>query len=276
MPLGGRFPLFFPLLGLQAGNCPNLLLHPVRAGLFHLGGNVSVNVQRKGGGGVAQVLLYRLDVIPGLNRHDRVCMTEVMKPGGRRSNFFHKFFEATVNDTVREEIPGFIEEHKVPLHPTLSSLEPLSVWEKIFADSVFGGEILDTFVLCTVKSECTPQKGRIMSLEGIGMAAKELPACPVETTLTLISDKWKVLILRDLLPGTKRFGELRKSVGNVSQKVLTAQLRQMEASGLLIRTVYPEVPPRVEYTLTELGYSLKPVLDAMWSWGEEYKVKRRP
>lgn len=108
------------------------------------------------------------------------------------------------------------------------------------------------------------------------MAAKELPACPVETTLTLIGDKWKVMILRDLLPGTKRFGELRKSVGNVSQKVLTAQLRQMEASGLLIRTVYPEVPPRVEYTLTELGYSLKPVLDAMWSWGEEYKVKRRP
>ena len=108
------------------------------------------------------------------------------------------------------------------------------------------------------------------------MIEQSLPACPVETTLTLISDKWKVLILRDLLPGTKRFGELRRSVGNVSQKVLTAQLRQMEASGLLIRTVYPEVPPRVEYTLTELGYSLKPVLDAMWSWGEEYKVKRRP
>lgn len=74
-------------------------------------------------------------------------------------------------------------------------------------------------------------------------AAKELPACPVETTLTLISDKWKVLILRDLLPGTKRFGELKRSVGNVSQKVLTAQLRQMEESGLLLRTVYPEVPP---------------------------------
>ncbi len=106
-------------------------------------------------------------------------------------------------------------------------------------------------------------------------AANELPACPVETTLTLISDKWKVLILRDLLSGTKRFGELKKSVGNVSQKVLTAQLRQMEGSGLLIRTVYPEVPPRVEYTLTDLGYSLKPVLDAMWSWGEEYKAKNR-
>ena len=106
------------------------------------------------------------------------------------------------------------------------------------------------------------------------MAAKTLPACPVETTLTLISDKLKVLILRDLLPGTKRFGELKKSVGNVSQKVLTAQLRQMEDSGLLTRTVYPEVPPRVEYTLTELGYSLKPILDAMWNWGEEYQAKK--
>lgn len=103
--------------------------------------------------------------------------------------------------------------------------------------------------------------------------AKDLPACPVETTLTLISDKWKVLILRDLMPGTKRFGELRKSIGHVSQKVLTAQLRQMEESGLLTRTVYAEVPPRVEYTLTELGYSLKPILDAMWSWGEEYKAR---
>ena len=105
-------------------------------------------------------------------------------------------------------------------------------------------------------------------------AKNELPACPVETTLTLISDKWKVLILRDLLPGTKRFGELRKSIGQVSQKVLTAQLRQMEDSGLLTRTVYPEVPPRGEYTLTDLGYSLKPVLDAMWSWGEGYKKQR--
>ena len=105
------------------------------------------------------------------------------------------------------------------------------------------------------------------------MEAKTLPACPVETTLTLISDKWKVLILRDLLPGTKRFGELKKSVGSVSQKVLTAQLRQMEESGLLVRTVYPEVPPRVEYTLTELGYSLEPVLNALRDWGEAYQTK---
>ena len=99
----------------------------------------------------------------------------------------------------------------------------------------------------------------------------ELPDCPVETTLTLIGDKWKVLILRDLLPGTKRFGELRKSIGSVSQKVLTAQLRDMEESGLINRQVYAEVPPRVEYSLTELGQSLKPILDSMQNWGEEYK-----
>ena len=103
--------------------------------------------------------------------------------------------------------------------------------------------------------------------------AKELPACPVETTLTLIGDKWKVLILRDLLPGTKRFGELKKSIGNVSQKVLTAQLRDMEQNGLINRKVYAEVPPRVEYSLTELGRSLKPILGAMWDWGEEFKAQ---
>lgn len=103
------------------------------------------------------------------------------------------------------------------------------------------------------------------------VAARQLPAWPVETTLTLIIDKWKVLILRDLLSGTKRFGELKKSIGDVSQKVLTAQLRQMEDSGLLTHTVYPEVPPRVEYTLTELGYSL--ILDAMCVWGENYKAQ---
>ena len=100
---------------------------------------------------------------------------------------------------------------------------------------------------------------------------RKLPTCPVETTLTLIGDKWKVLILRDLMPGTKRFGELKKSIGKVSQKVLTAQLRAMEESGLLTRRVYAEVPPRVEYTLTPLGRSLKPVLDAMGAWGNEYK-----
>ncbi len=88
---------------------------------------------------------------------------------------------------------------------------------------------------------------------------KELPACPVETTLMLISNRWNVLILRDLMEGTKRFGELKKSLGNISQKVLTANLRAMEENGLLIRTVYAQVPPKVEYTLTDTGYSLKPV-----------------
>ena len=102
---------------------------------------------------------------------------------------------------------------------------------------------------------------------------KNLPDCPVETTLMLISDRWKVLIIRDLLEGTKRFGELKKSVGNISQKVLTANLRAMEDSGLLTRKVYAEVPPRVEYTLTKTGYSLRPVLDAMVEWGTEYKQK---
>lgn len=87
----------------------------------------------------------------------------------------------------------------------------------------------------------------------------------------LIGDKWKVLILRDLMDGTRRFGQLKQSVGSVSQKVLTAQLRDMEAKGLLSRKVYAEVPPRVEYSLTELGRSLKPILDAMWTWGTDDK-----
>lgn len=100
----------------------------------------------------------------------------------------------------------------------------------------------------------------------------DLPECPVETTLTLIGSKWKVLILRDLLTGTRRFGELKKSIGGVSQKVLTAQLRDMEACGLLTRRVYAEVPPKVEYTLTDLGQSLRPILEAMSDWGAEYKA----
>ena len=100
---------------------------------------------------------------------------------------------------------------------------------------------------------------------------KTLPACPVETTLMLISDRWKVLILRDLMEGTMRFGELKKSIGSISQKVLTSNLRSMEESGLLTRKVFPEVPPRVEYTLTETGRSLKPILDTMKEWGTDYK-----
>lgn len=89
----------------------------------------------------------------------------------------------------------------------------------------------------------------------------------------LISDRWKVLIIRDLLTGTKRFSELKKSVGKISQKVLTSNLRSMEENGLVSRKVYPEVPPRVEYSLTKTGWSLKPILDAMVEWGTEYKQK---
>lgn len=101
---------------------------------------------------------------------------------------------------------------------------------------------------------------------------KELPLCPVETTLTLISDKWKILILRDLNSGTKRFGELKKSLDGISQKVLTSNLRHLEESGLLSRKVYAEMPPRVEYTMTDLGKSLEPVLSALAIWGLEYQA----
>lgn len=98
-------------------------------------------------------------------------------------------------------------------------------------------------------------------------------ACPVEATLSLISDKWKILILRDLLTGTKRFGELKKSIGSISQKVLTSNLRAMEDDGLLERQVYAEVPPRVEYTLTNRGESMRPVIDAMRVWGEAHQAE---
>ena len=103
----------------------------------------------------------------------------------------------------------------------------------------------------------------------------ELPACPVEITLSLMADKWKFLIIRDLLTGTKRFGELQKSIGGVSQKVLTNNLRQMEKSGLINRKVYAEVPPKVEYSLTDLGKSLKPILDSMVNWGEDYRKMQK-
>lgn len=100
---------------------------------------------------------------------------------------------------------------------------------------------------------------------------KKLPACPVEVVLSLIGNKWKVLILRDLMEGTKRFGELKAAVGGISQKVLTSNLRDMEENGLVHRRVYAEVPPRVEYSLTQTGESLKPILDAMKEWGDEYR-----
>ena len=100
----------------------------------------------------------------------------------------------------------------------------------------------------------------------------DLPTCPVETTLFFLSTKWSALILRDLMDGPRRFNELQRSIGHISQKVLTSNLRQMEKHGLLTRTVYAEVPPRVEYELTELGASLKPVLDTLRWWGEIYSA----
>lgn len=103
---------------------------------------------------------------------------------------------------------------------------------------------------------------------------EELPACPVETTLMLIGNKWQVLILRDLNANdTMRFKELQRSVGKISSKVLTSNLRAMEDAGIVRREVFAEVPPRVEYSLTELGASLRPVLDAMQTWGEGYKER---
>ena len=102
---------------------------------------------------------------------------------------------------------------------------------------------------------------------------EELPACPVATAVALIGGKWKLLILRNLKSRPWRFNELQRDLDGISQKVLTDSLRSMEADGLLTRTVYPEVPPRVEYTLTELGYSLKPILDSMVAWGADYQRK---
>ena len=102
-----------------------------------------------------------------------------------------------------------------------------------------------------------------------------LPACPVETCVSLIGSKWKLLIMRDLLlNGSMRFKALQRSIGGVSQKVLTTNLRNMEDAGLIVRRVYAEVPPRVEYSLTELGKSLRPIIDSMWAWGEAYKAKQ--
>lgn len=106
------------------------------------------------------------------------------------------------------------------------------------------------------------------------MVKKEnLPECPVATTVQLIGNKWKILILRNLMSRTYRFNELHRSLSGISQKVLTENLRSMESDGIIIRTVYPEVPPRVEYSLSEVGESMRPVIDAMAEWGNEYKKR---
>lgn len=102
-----------------------------------------------------------------------------------------------------------------------------------------------------------------------------LPPCPVETTLVLIGNKWKILVLRELLDDTKRFSELQRSITNISQKVLTQNLRAMEKDGLITRKVYAEVPPRVEYTLSDLGDTLKPVIEVLGNWGSKYQESNR-
>lgn len=104
---------------------------------------------------------------------------------------------------------------------------------------------------------------------------EELPACPVATTVQLIGSKWKLLIMRNLLARPWRFNELRKDLEGISQKVLTDSLRSMEKDGIITRTVYPEVPPRVEYALSELGESMRPIMDAMEKWGSDYKNREQ-
>jgi DNA-binding HxlR family transcriptional regulator len=117
-------------------------------------------------------------------------------------------------------------------------------------------------------------KELFVTIGGIIMLTKEeLPACPVATTVNLIGNKWKILILRDLLVGTKRFGELRKSVTGISQKVLTDNLRALEEDGIVLRAIYAEVPPRVEYSLSELGETLRPIVNVMAEWGASYEAK---
>lgn len=104
------------------------------------------------------------------------------------------------------------------------------------------------------------------------LTKEELPACPVATTVQMIGSKWKLLIMRNLFQRPWRFNELKKDLEGISQKVLTDSLRSMEADGIVTRTVYPEVPPRVEYALSPLGESMRPIMDAMESWGNAYKA----
>ena len=105
------------------------------------------------------------------------------------------------------------------------------------------------------------------------LTKEEMPACPVATTVQLIGSKWKLLIMRNLLARPWRFNELRKDLDGISQKVLTDSLRSMEQDGIITRTVYPEVPPRVEYAMSELGESMRPIINAMEVWGKNYKEK---
>lgn len=120
-------------------------------------------------------------------------------------------------------------------------------------------------VSVTRKIKCNIKRGITL------LTKEELPVCPVATTVQLIGSKWKLLIIRNLRARPWRFNELRKDLEGISQKVLTDSLREMEADGIITRTVYPEVPPRVEYALSPLGETLGPILDAMAQWGNDYK-----
>ncbi|HQK35868.1 MAG TPA: helix-turn-helix domain-containing protein [Spirochaetales bacterium] len=104
------------------------------------------------------------------------------------------------------------------------------------------------------------------------LTKEELPACPVATIVTLVGNKWKLLIIRNLLAGTQRFNEMKRTIPGISQKVLTDNLRELERDELIVRKVYAEIPPRVEYSLSEMGKTLKPVFDAMQAWGENYQA----
>ena len=104
------------------------------------------------------------------------------------------------------------------------------------------------------------------------LTKEELPACPVATIVTLVGNKWKLLIIRNLLGGTQRFNEMRRTIPGISQKVLTDNLRELEHDELIVRKVYAEVPPRVEYSLSDLGKTLQPVFDSMIAWGEKYQA----
>ena len=128
------------------------------------------------------------------------------------------------------------------------------------------GKILLTLISFDVTFKINPYKELIFML-----TKEELPECPVATTVAIIGSKWKLLIIRNLLERPWRFNELKKDLEGISQKVLTDSLRSMEEDGIITRTVYPEVPPHVEYALSDLGKTLKPILDSMVEWGNAYK-----
>ena len=129
--------------------------------------------------------------------------------------------------------------------------------------------------ICYNKYNMLPSKRNVFKGELCMLTKEELPACPVATTVQMIGSKWKLLILRNLLQRPYRFNELQKSLEGISQKVLSDSLRSLEADGIITRTVYPEVPPRVEYALSELGETMRPIIKSMEIWGMDYKNRKK-